>query len=511
MKRIVSLLLALLMLLGCAGVTAAEEANPWSHLDTSEYTEINWYIPGIGFNDWDEILEKANERLMELINTKINLTFINYGDFQTKLSLYLAGDEDVDMIYGANFCAFSDYVKNGGYKGFDWNFIETYMPETAKKQAAASWREVKFGDLYYGVPNNNAGYGTGGAWVRKSLLDKYGYKAEDINSYEKMVEFMGCIAKDTPTTGIYAFNPQNSYPMDAFYWFVGRYHQWDLNAGAANWMVWRYDTGKPFDVQDLKWFGDTDEYRQFCLQMADFYRNGYVPSSVMSNEIQVDDNFYAGTSALLNAGYDTYASVRTRMTDDTPVFLNYCYDENTKVRRGGYMTYCNGFPVNSKHMERAAIALDVMKFDPICNKLLVGGIEGRHYTLTEDGKYFIPGPEAGDFPWNSFANNATLMDMNNPTQLLEPEYQVYKDMYDACLAPDDTFPVNGFNYDPAKYEAELAAANALFNEYRFSFCFGIFGDNTEAKLDEFIAQMKGLGIDDICNDYREQLAAFIAE
>ena len=53
--------------------------------------------------------------------------------------------------------------------------------------------------------------------------------------------------------------------------------------------------------------------------------------------------------------------------------------------------------------------------------------------------------------------------------------------------------------------------SALFNEYRFSFAFGIFGDQTEAKLDEFIKQCKDIGIDDIVNDYRTQLDAFIAE
>ena len=59
--------------------------------------------------------------------------------------------------------------------------------------------------------------------------------------------------------------------------------------------------------------------------------------------------------------------------------------------------------------------------------------------------------------------------------------------------------------------AELSAVTALFNEYRFSFCFGIFGDQTEAKLDEFINQCKAMGIEDIIQDYRTQLAAYIAE
>ena len=511
MKRTLSLILALLLMLSLTSFATAEETNPWSHLDTSEYMEINYYVPGTGFEDWDEIIGLANERMMELINTKVNVTFVPYGDYGTKLSLFLAGDEDVDLIYGAPWLGFADYVTNGGYKGFDWNFVETYMPETAKNQASSSWNEMKYGDLYYGVTNNRVGIGWGGAWTRQSTLDKYGFKAEDINSYEKMIEFLDAVAKDTPETGVYAFNPQNSYPMESFYWFVTRNHFRDVNAGAANWMVWPYNTGKEFAVEDLLWFAETPEYRAFCLEMADFYKKGYFPANVISNDVLLDDNFYAGTSAIIHAGYDSAANIKDRLTDDTAVFLNAYWDETSSPIRGGYFCYAACFPPASKKTERAAIALDVMRNDPIVNRLLVGGVEGRHYTLSEDGKHYIPGPEASDFPWNSFANNASLQNDDAPSQLIEPEYQKYQDMYEAAVAPSESFPLTGFNYNAEKYTAELSAATALFNEYRFSFCFGLFGDQTEAKLDEFIAQMKALGIDDICNDYREQLSAYIAK
>lgn len=512
MKRFLSLMLALSMLFGlCSFAVAEGEENPWSNLDLSEYEEINFYVPGTGFTDWDEVIEKVNERMVELINTKVNVTFVSYGDYGTKLSTFLAGDEDVDLIYGASWLGFTDYAKNDGYKAFDWDFVEKYMPMTAKNQAPSSWNEVKFNGHYYGVTNNRVGIGWGGAWTRQSILDKYGYKAEDINSYEKMIELMDKISQDTPSTGIYAFNPQNSYPMEAFYWFTTRYHLMDVNAGAANWMVWKYNTGKDFAIEDLKWIGDTEEYREFCLQMAEFYRKGYFPSSVISNDIMLDDNFYAGTSAIHHAGYDAAANLNNQITDDTPVFMNCYWDDECVTRRGNYFVYATCFAPASKKMERAAVALDVMKNDPIVNRLLVGGIEGRHYTMSEDGKHYIPGPEAADYPWNAFANNASLMNDSDPSQQLEPEYQVYQDMYDAAIVPSEVFPVNGFNYDTTKYEAEISAASALFNEYRFSFCFGIFGDQTEAKLDDFIAQMKAIGIDDICNDYREQLAAYIAQ
>lgn len=510
MKRILSLVLSLTLLLSLCSVASAEAVNPWSHLDTSEYTEINFFVPGTGFNDFDEIMELVNARMVELINTKVNVNFVSWGDYGTKLSLFLAGDEDVDLIYGAPWLGFSDYVNNGGYLGVDWDFIQTWMPETVKNQAPSSWNEMRYGDLYYGVANNRVDIGWNGVWTRKGLLEKYGFKAEDIVNEEDLIAYLDCVAKDTPTTGIYAINPQNSYPMESFHWFTTRYHLMDVNAGAANWMVWKYNTGKEFTVEDLKWFAETDEYRAFCLQMADFYKKGYFPASVISNQATLDENFYAGTSAINNGGCASLESVRNQMTDDEPVFLNCWWDDECVTRRGNYFCYATCFVPASKKTERAAIALDVMKNDPVVNSLLVGGVEGRHYTLTEDGKHYMPGPEADDYPWNNFANQAAVQNDSSPAQLMDTAMQSYQDMYEAAEVPAETFPINGFNYNTENYAAEISAATALFNEYRFSFCFGLFGDATEAKLDEFIAQCKTIGIDDICNDYRQQLSDYIS-
>ena len=508
MKKLIALLLVLCVMMSFCCLSTAEEENPWSHLDLSEYMEINFFFPCVERADYQEVKALVDERMKELINTKVNITFVSFGEYATKLSLFLAGDEDVDLCYGAYWLNFMDYAKNGAYKGFDWDFVEKYMPMSAKYQAPTSWREVKYDDLYYGVPSNRVEIGYHGIWTRQSLLDKYGFKAEDIKHDKDLERYMDAIAADSATTGIYAINPQNNLPHDTNYWFGHKHHLWEVNVGNGNWMVWRYDQGKEFALDDLLWFAETPEYREFCLQMAEHYKRGYFPAGVMSNTTNVGDAFIAGTSATIMAGPQNYESYVAQIPDDTPVYINCLWDENMKTRKGNYLNYVVGFTPASKKMERAAVALDVMKFDPQINMWLTGGIEGRHYTLTEDGKYFIPGPEADDFPWNHIANNAALKNDSHPAQLIHESLRKYTEMYKAAEVPSDTFPVNGFNYD-CQYVDELSAINALFNELRFSFAFGIFGDQTEAKLDDFIAQAKAIGIDDLCADYRKQLGEFI--
>ncbi len=511
MKKLVSLLLSLVLVLGGMTFATAETAttdNPWANLDLSEYTEINFYVVGVLGADWQEVIDAANELMIEKINTKVNFVHVSWGDFQSKYSLFLSGDEDIDLIYGAAWCNYSDYVKAGAYTGFDWDFVETYMPLTAVSQAPTSWREAEYNGLYYCVPRDDTSISWTGVLTRQSLLDKYGFTAADINSYEALADYYNAIAAGEKDTGVYAFNPQSSYPLDTN-WYITRNHYMDVNAGSATWMVWKYDTGKAFDVNDLQWYADTDDFLDYALQMAEFYKNGVFPSSVISNSTMLDDNFEAGTSATQFSWPFGFRGWQDRIPNDTVAYLDAQWDDAAVTRRGNYMGYGACFPVASKKMERAAVALDCMKNDPEVNRLLVSGFEGRHYEIDEATNTYILGPEAADYGWGNWCY--LLQHDEDPQAQLSPEMQAYQDKYVAAEVPATTFPVNGFVYDTSKYEAELAVIASLLNEYRFSFCFGIYGDQTEEKYNEFIGQCKAIGLDDIVQDFRDQLAAFIAQ
>ena len=56
-----------------------------------------------------------------------------------------------------------------------------------------------------------------------------------------------------------------------------------------------------------------------------------------------------------------------------------------------------------------------------------------------------------------------------------------------------------------------AAMDSIFNEYRFAFCFGLYGDETEAKVEELRTIMHASGIDKVLEEYKAQVHAFLAE
>ena len=68
-----------------------------------------------------------------------------------------------------------------------------------------------------------------------------------------------------------------------------------------------------------------------------------------------------------------------------------------KRTRGSYSTDAIAITEKSEDPERAALVLDYMKGDVNLNRLLLGGIEGKHYSLDSDGnRTTLDGAEGQD-------------------------------------------------------------------------------------------------------------------
>lgn len=492
-----------------SGITEDTD-NPWVGLDLSKRETINCYVVGVLGTDWERVTQMAIKKMEDKINTTVNFVHVPWSDFQTKYTLFLAADADVDIIYGAPWCNYAEYVHSGAFKGFDMDFLKKYMPLTAEKQAKASWDEVTFDGKLFGIPQNYASVGAGGIITTQDVLDKYNYKAEDIKNRDDFKKFLMTIAADDDKNGMFAINPQNSYPMDSNY--IG-YHTFGMDAGNVTWMVYPYERDKldgTFDINNLQWFATSDIYKEFCMEMAEYYKAGVFPANVMSSPTMIDQNFSEGKSAINFSNPSSANSARAEMKAKGKeiVYLDCTFDDGSVTMRGGYLGYAACFPVMSKKTERAATALDCMKFDPEINQLLVGGIEGEHFILDRENNKRDLGPRAAAYPWNGWFS-FLLINQDDPELKIDDDLQAIQDRYEAAEVSRDNFPVIGFVYDNSKYQAELAVLSSLFSEYRFSFCFGIFQDNTEAKLEEFIKKCKDAGIDNIIVDYKQQLQTYI--
>jgi putative aldouronate transport system substrate-binding protein len=111
MKRFLSLLLTLALVLGLCGFAQAES------LPT-----ITIMFHGSNVTDDSAVLEKVNEYIADKVGAKLEVIWGTWGDFDEKAANALTtGDSEVDMVFTCSWSAdeFNTYAKNGFFEPLD--------------------------------------------------------------------------------------------------------------------------------------------------------------------------------------------------------------------------------------------------------------------------------------------------------------------------------------------------------------------------------------------------------
>ena len=480
---------------------SADADNPWAGLvDTSREETMVMYVLGDKPNDYDRVMEEANKRLMELINTRLEVNFIPLSDYPTKYPLILTGGDDVDLVYASAWCFLSEQAKKGAYLDLDDEFLNKYMPLTMKNTSEAAWKQAKLEGKIYQIPRNqsdNQSYG--GFLVRKDIMDKYGI--EEINTFDEYEQYLFTVAEnETGAYAMYAF-PSLCGGMEKSFMMPFE-HMWLIDSN----LIWDSDNGTA-KVEDVEYLFTTEEYKNYVLRMAEWAKRGVWPSNAINETVHSNDRFMEGMSLSLPCRVPE-ADNLIKQTEAKGYEVEYitCLDENGYTRKSAYNGDGVAIAAFSKNPERAAVTLDIMKNDEQLNLLLVGGIEGVHYIINEDGTRST-GPESDNYVWDGWTWG--IRNDWNPPLKYDDRVQKINDIYTEKLMPDDMWIFDGFIADNTLYSAEIAVINSLVTEYQFSFDLGVFGDETEAKYEEFVQKLNDAGLEKVLEEWKRQMTEYV--
>ena len=93
MKKVLALVLALTLIVVCFAGCGKKEAN------SGDVPTLIWYVPGDNQPGLPEVMEAANKIVEKEIGAKIDMKFINQGDFDEKMRLKMAAGEDFDLCF----------------------------------------------------------------------------------------------------------------------------------------------------------------------------------------------------------------------------------------------------------------------------------------------------------------------------------------------------------------------------------------------------------------------------
>lgn len=501
------------------GATAGSTQAAGGDIDTSKHEKIKMLVLGNKPTNGrlEAMMVKLNEALTEKVNAELELSYIEWADWQTQYNMQLlSGDTSLDIITTATDWLYAwENTQKGAFMPLSEDMLKTYAPKTYEQVAALDdWKYCKYnGEIYFIPEDNYTQYTNHGLFYRGDWATEAGLsngevtKFEDLTTYFKYIKdnkpdvipwdaagknngggvLGGYLNSKTPTVVIPAIN-------------VGNYEFW---TGASK--------DDPFTVTSP--YMEGDELYAAAELMKEWDTLGVWREDVLNYDGDPREEMYAGTNGADQHHSQTfYSQIRPNMDKKQPgseAKMYYWGQENKNLSKPLKTHGAAAISANSAHPERTLMVYDLLRTDEECYRLINYGIEGTDYIVTEDGK--LGRPEGWDKSLHSLDANFWC-GRNDDLELADVELWSGTD---DMIANYDSFaydnPYTGLIIDKNAFEAESAAMANVLAEYIPLLAYGKY-DDPKAKVDEMREKLKAAGYDSVkekiqqgLNDYKTSL------
>ena len=549
-KRTICLLLAMIMVLsivlaGCSKTAetpaadetpaATEPAETTDNTETPEAPEetaepaleqktIQLMITGAGKQaNSDKVWAAFNEQLQQYVpNTTVEFIDVSFDEYSEKFSQVLASGEGVDLAWTGWLINKPQNIADGNLMPLD-DLLAEYgqgIVDILGENVVEIHRNADDGKLYYlpswqGLVGDRRGWLVvteiaelaGDTWIEdtEAALNKWR------NNYSEGTEAFQAVL-DQATKYLAAAKEAGKLGAGIN---TGRVFGWSMyNGTRSNPGVGGSEIGIPFEDNTFTVIDGvaSEHYKLYAKTMADWYKEGYIRSDIMSVDTstltmpkngEITDTTYVFSCDPYLTEADQEAAIADAGMDMTYLPI----EENAYLILGGDTSYA--IPYCADEPERAMMVLNAIYSQPDLYNTLIYGIEGEDYTKNADGtittSYVGASPTADDSygiqRWiigsckNALINNGT-----------DPNY--YADLE----ALEETARVNpflNFTFDRTNVEGICASILNVYYEYGPQIDNGVAGDNWEELYNNYMAARKDAGIEELVTEFQNQLNAYI--
>lgn len=549
-KRTICLLLAMIMVLsivlaGCsktAETPAADEtpattepAETTDNTETPEVPEetaepaleqktIQLMITGAGKQaNSDKVWAAFNEQLQQYVpNTTVEFIDVSFDEYSEKFSQVLASGEGVDLAWTGWLINKPQNIADGNLMPLD-DLLAEYgqgIVDILGENVVEIHRNADDGKLYYlpswqGLVGDRRGWLVvteiaelaGDTWIEdtEAALNKWR------NNYSEGTEAFQAVL-DQATKYLAAAKEAGKLGAGIN---TGRVFGWSMyNGTRSNPGVGGSEIGIPFEDNTFTVIDGvaSEHYKLYAKTMADWYKEGYIRSDIMSVDTSTltmpKNGEITDTTYVFSCDPYLTEADQDAATADAGMDMTYLpVEENASLILGGDTSYA--IPYCADEPERAMMVLNAIYSQPDLYNTLIYGIEGEDYTKNADGtittSYVGASPTADDSygiqRWiigsckNALINNGT-----------DPNY--YADLE----ALEETARVNpflNFTFDRTNVEGICASILNVYYEYGPQIDNGVAGDNWEELYNNYMAARKDAGIEELVTEFQNQLNAYI--
>lgn len=520
-KRVIGICLSLAMVLavfaGCGAdepagtppgslgeTSAGQTGTGESPVDLSEKVNVVLYVTGNTPDHFEKVQAKLNELTTRDLNCTVEYNFFNSSDNQQKYMLLLSSGETVDLLYSGNWLNYASNANKGAFLELD-DLVQANSPKIWDYVGEDGWQAAKVNDKIYMIPCMWKEYNLFGFTYREDLREKHDLPMPD--SIENIETYLQGIKDNEPDIAPTGEIVQGTSVANLGNYFRGI----EVFDTKYRWIDWRMPYGIYIDYDnpmETYYYWESDNFREDMKLMKKWADAGYWSKNALSDTTDPKDKMLAGTVAaqIGVTGFGSGVWYNEQAIENDPntemVFntIPYAYAKEQAI---SVHPTQNGIsiPISAQNPERAIALWEKILLDEEYNRLVMNGIEGEDYNVTDGVYEKIPGGFERESTRLWCARTDELYLNGSNWELSQP----YKDKFATMEGPNK---MGGFVEDQTPYQAERAAVMNVVSQYLVPIQSGLV-DDVDAAIDRLLEQAKNAGIEKLQEEYLKQWYAHV--
>ena len=494
LQGIMSMILVVALLGGCTNSNSdtKQEENNYDQVVYAYSTFNN--IPEADILDTVE--EEINKITREAINVEVELMPIAIADYTSSVSLSLQGGDKIDIF--ETFGNFNTSVASG--MAYDiTDMIDTYAPE-AKEIVGQDFLDATTQDgKLYGIPTYKPYALTPMVIYKQEIADELNINMEEVKSAYDLTEVLRKVKEAYPDiTPLVPVEPGNSGLL--------------TTVGGVDYLTDDYYSpkgvmvGDSFEVVD---FYATDKFADITSLARIWHEEGLIlkdaaTTTSTSIELMSTDNSFCYIAAYSYPPADTAALIQAQVGGIPlgAVQIGDAYLDTTSINAVSWL-----ISSTTDVPEAALKFLNMTYSNEDVTNLLIYGIEGRDYVLSEDGYMSYPeGEDSSTVPYTAQLSSGTLGNyfIMHSVEGTDKESRIWEENQNREA---EKSPAMGFTFDSDSVKTEYSAVNNLIQQYLPGLICGSV--DPETVIPEFIERLNAAGLDNIIAAKQAQLDAWL--
>lgn len=459
------------------------------------YTNVNAVMP-----DVDMMTNEAQRYIKEKTNATVNFHLYNWGDYATTVNTMISSGANMDIVFAGGGV---DYVSNSQRNAFIAidDYMDEYLPKTKESLPEAAWKSVTINGKIYGIPAQKDLGERMNVEVNKTMMDDLGiqFPKETYSTALDLVDWLYSVKKARD-----AKYPEKSKIPLLSSTNIGDMQILDPMCSMVYTNISKFPGCKGQGEGETAFnYFKTDEYRSSMKLIRQLVVDGILP---------FEDNFdpdqvHKQAGDLLGWIGSGLLTIDENIND--PYYKTSLYVSNiTKLTTASATVGPQAISSTCKTPERALSVLELVNSDQYLATTLRYGVEGEHWTDTDNDNIIENGKRNADpasrgwytwYGWQFGGLFVTKVPEGNPSNFGELMSDFNK------AAPENANL--GFVVDQTNITNEMAACANVIAEYNATLAKGQ-NDNVDELVDQFIKKLDANGAQNVVDEVQTQLTAW---